>query len=60
MAQGDERGLYQFIIRIAEFHERRRNFAMGDTLPPDRFHLFRAVHSAPFQFGSCASSGMDR
>ena len=34
MVRGDERGPYQFIDRIAEFHERHRNFGLGDILTP--------------------------
>ena len=34
MVRGDDRGPYQFIDRIAEFHERRRNFGLCDALTP--------------------------
>ena len=34
MVQCDERGPYQFIDRIAEFHERHRNYGLGDILTP--------------------------
>jgi hypothetical protein len=36
MIQGDERGPYPFFARIAEVHERRRNFGMCDALTPGR------------------------